>query len=96
MARLRVDCVVQGPANYSPHERVRAIGGTLSSGIRWEKTEQQAIADIKTGANSFVVSCGDGEVDIVIGVRGLRAYLKAATDDYVPQTLLDLPDCSAR
>ncbi len=87
--RLQVTCITKRGGHYEPHERIQAIGGS-----GWRKSEDQAIREIETNVNSFFVSVSGRIVDVVVAVHRGRKYLKTTADDYAPNNLLSLPECT--
>ena len=87
--RLHVTCITKRGGHYQPHERIQAIGGS-----GWRKSEDQAIGEIDARANSFYVSVGGRSVDVEVAVHSGRRYLKTTADDYAPNNLLSLPECT--
>jgi hypothetical protein len=88
MAQLQVTCITKRGGHNDPHERIQRIGG-----VGWSKSEDDAIAEIETGANSFHVSVGGRSIAVVVATRSGRKYLKTEPDDYSPDNLLALPEC---
>jgi hypothetical protein len=88
MAQLQVTCITKRGDHYDPHERIQGIGGA-----GWYKTEDQAIAEIEQGTNSFFVNVGGRAVRVVVAVHNGRKYLKTEADGYSPNNLLALPEC---
>jgi hypothetical protein len=89
LAVLQVTCIRKRGGHYDPHERIQAIAGS-----GWEKTEDQAIREIKGGINNFKVTRGGRSIAIVIASHLGRQYLKTESDGYRPDNLLALPDCA--
>jgi hypothetical protein len=56
-------------------------------------TEDDAIRHIETGTYLFFVSVNGRPVDIVLASHNRRKYLKTTADGYVPNNLLNLPEC---
>jgi hypothetical protein len=89
---LQVTCIHK-KNRYSPHERIRRIGGRNNDGTRWWLTLDEAFAGIEEGRYSFHVDIGARTVKVVIAQHERRKYLKTAADDYSPDNLLALPEC---
>jgi hypothetical protein len=89
---LRISCIAEND-RYSPHERIRKIGGINKDGTRWWLTLEGAIAGIESGRYSFHVNVGGASVGVVIAEHKRRRYLKTEADDYYPDNLLSLPEC---
>jgi hypothetical protein len=87
---LAVSCI-RKPVR-SPHTHIEGIGG-ITNGQRWYLTEDQAIADIKNGSFTFHVKKGERDVQVIIGTREGREYLKTEEDDTRRDNLLSLPEC---
>jgi hypothetical protein len=88
MAQLQVTCIRKRGDHYDAHERIQGIGGS-----GWYKSEDQAIADIESGANSYYVSVGGRSVFVIVATHNGRKYLKTEADGYSPDNLLALPEC---
>ena len=91
--RLRVECIRKRD-RQNPHERIQGIGGySLQTSGRWYKTEEEAIAGIRSRNWSFYVSVNSREVDVIVASHNGRDYLKTTADGYAPNNLLSLPEC---
>jgi Protein of unknown function (DUF3892) len=88
MASLQVTCITKRGNHYNPHERIAAIGGA-----GWYHAEDQAIANIERGINSYYVSVGGRTVPVIVATHNGRKYLKTVADGYSPDNLLALPEC---
>lgn len=88
MAILVVTCIRKRGDHYDPHERIQGIGGS-----GWYKPENEAIADLDAGTNSFYVSAGDLKVSVIVASHNGRRYLKTTADGYRPDNLLALGEC---
>lgn len=86
---LQVTCINKRGGHYNPHERISHIGG-----VGWKHTEDQAIRNIESGAQSYYVSKGGRSVWVVVATHNYRKYLKTTDDGYEPNNLLALPECS--
>ena len=77
--------------------RVRAIGGTTLGGGRWMLLENQAITAIERCRSEFFVTKEGRQVPVIIGItpEGTK-FLKSEEDGMQADTLLALPDYSAR
>jgi hypothetical protein len=90
---LQVTCIEKRD-RYSPHERIRKIGGSNSDGTSWWLTADEAIVGILEGRYSFYVQAGSRAADVVVAEHDGRKYLKTVADGYSPDDLLSLPECS--
>jgi len=88
---LQVMCINKSD-RQNPHERIRNIGG-IDSGVRWKKTEEQAIVEIETGVSQFFVHAGGKSVWVIVATHLGRKYLKTEADGITPDNLLSLPEC---
>ena len=50
----QVQCVNKQP-QQNPHERIQNIGG-IENGVRWKRTQPDAINDVERDANSYWVT----------------------------------------
>ncbi|AKT40070.1 DUF3892 domain-containing protein [Chondromyces crocatus] len=88
----RVDCVITS-GQTEAHQRILAIGGEYQ-GSRWQDTQQEAIANIETGRKSYYVKePGGPRVEVVVGSRNGKKYLKTENDGEQPNNLLSLREC---
>jgi hypothetical protein len=90
----QVRCITKSD-RYSPHERIRAIGGRNPDGnSSWYLTQEQAIEGIESGRWAFFVDRGGAVVDVIVATssRGNK-YLKTAADGEQPNNLLSLCEC---
>lgn len=90
----RVECINKTD-RYSPHERIRNIGGQNADGTRWNITQPRAIEGIEAGKWSFYVERLAGDrVDVVVARSAAgNNYLKTTADGDQPNNLLSLPEC---
>ena len=89
--RKLVTCVSKKDFSYQPHERIESIGG-FCDGIPWNLTTEEAIRNIKKGAEQyFMLSAGKTELKIVIATCQNKEFLKTETDLDTPDNLLGLP-----
>lgn len=89
--RFQITCITK-PDRNNPHTAIQYIGG-VSGGQRWRISEAQAITDIENNKYLFFVNRGGREVDVIIGTRNGRKYLKTREDDDTHDNLLSLPEC---
>jgi hypothetical protein len=89
MPEREVTCIGRRPDYYNPHQRIEALGGD-----GWYRSEDDAIADIESGAGSYYVSAGGRTVRVVVARHAGRKYLKTEADGYAPDNLLALPECA--
>ena len=92
MAR-QVRCV-NNRESENPDERILHIGG-VDDGVRWKRTQAQAIGEVEAAATSYFVALSGGNSAWVIvrtTEQGNR-YLTTQADDASQDTLLALPKC---
>lgn len=77
----------------SPHERIQSIGGIRSDGLRWKRSQQQAIIDIENGTYSYYVSVCGRSVWVIVASNNGNKYIKTQNDGEQPNNLLSLPEC---
>lgn len=88
MARGQVTCIRKRGSHYNPHERIQAIAGN-----GWERTEDQAIADLDGGVHTFFTEVDGAEAEVIVATHLGRRYLKTKADRVSPDNLLALPEC---
>jgi hypothetical protein len=78
---------------FNAHERLRNIGG-IDAGVRWKRTQPEAISDIDSVSRSYFVSVAGKSVSVIVATSrfGLK-YLKTEADGEQPNNLLSLPEC---
>jgi len=77
----------------NPHERIINIGGVRSDGVRWVRSQEQAIADIEAKTYSYWVRVGGKSVWVVVAVsRYNHKYIKTQDDGEDENNLLSLPE----
>jgi hypothetical protein len=89
MGRYEVTCINKRGDHHNPHERISYIGYQG----KWRMVEDSAIRRIESQQDSFYVTKGGRQVDVVVAVHNGRKYLKTEADGYVPNNLLSLPEC---
>jgi hypothetical protein len=90
---IQVSCINKSD-RFSPHERIRAVGGRSSSGTTWTLSQEEAIAGVESGKWTFWVSVGGRRVGVVVAVSAHgNKYLKTEADGEGPNNLLNLPEC---
>lgn len=92
---VRIDCI-RKPDRMNPHRHITHVGGPNPNGSgRWFLTEEDAIAGMDRGDWSFYVHAGGRTVRVMVqkSAQGHR-YLKTVDDQYRPDNLLALPECS--
>lgn len=72
----------------SKYERITHVGGA-----GWKLTLQAAISNIESGSESYYVSQGGKDVDVVVATKNGTKYLKTEADGDEPNNLLSLPEC---
>jgi hypothetical protein len=88
----QVKCINKQP-RLDPHERIINIGG-IEGGVRWKRTQQQAISDIEADSRSYFTTDKSGNsVWIVVATHNGRKYIKTQNDDSSQNNLLSLPEC---
>jgi hypothetical protein len=88
---LQVGCINKTPRN-DPHLRISNIGG-VANGTRWRLSVDQAIRDIESGQESFYVSVGGRQVEVIVAIHQGHKYLKTVADGLHPNNLLSLQEC---
>ena len=89
---VQISCI-RKTNRFEPHERIQGVGGIRTDGVRWYRTETQAIADIENGTYRFWVSAGGKSVWVIVASRLGRKYLKTEADGEQPNNLLSLSEC---
>ena len=90
---IEIKCINKSDRN-NPHERIKSIGGQKSDGGNWKLSQQQAIADIKSGKYSFNVNVHGNMANVIVATsRNGNEYIKTESDDEESNNLLSLPEC---
>jgi hypothetical protein len=89
--RREVTCINKSD-RQNPHERITHIGG-VHNGVRWKLRQEDAIAGIENKTMEFFVRKGGHIVEVIVGIRLGRKYLKTQNDGDSPDNLLSLPEC---
>lgn len=92
--RIRIQCIVK-PDRNNQYRHITHIGGIRSDNVRWQRTEEMAIQDIKAGVYQYYVSERGNTVDVEIAKHNGREYLKTKPDGITPDNLLSLPECAS-
>jgi hypothetical protein len=88
LGRGQVTCIRKRGSHFNPHERIAGIGGA-----GWYRTEDEAIREIQNGTNTFFVSAGARQAEVIVAHHLGRPYLKTNADGYSPDNLLSLSEC---
>ncbi|GAA1024467.1 MULTISPECIES: DUF3892 domain-containing protein [Amycolatopsis] len=94
MARVKVEYTHKLGSNYNPHERILGVAGDAGRG--WYRTTDEVIREIRAGLNSYFVSVGGRQVDVIVASYNGRPYIKTESDGYAPNNLLNLPEPPSR
>lgn len=91
---VQVHCINKSD-RYNAHERIINIGGVRPDGVRWKRSQPQAIQDIEAGTYAYYVAVsGQKIVWLVVAVSAWgNKYLKTEADGDQPNNLLALPEC---
>jgi len=91
----QINCITRRHHYFDPHERIESVGGVYL-GHRWNLTDYLVIHYIKNKIEKYFVMVKGKKVKIVVGNFMGHEYLKGETDEYSPDTLLNLPICVNR
>jgi hypothetical protein len=90
---VQISCINKSD-RYNAHERILSIGGVRPDGVRWKRSQIQAIQDIEAGTYSYFVSVNGSAVSVKVAVSsGGNKYIKTESDGEQPNNLLSLPEC---
>lgn len=90
---IEIKCINKSD-RYSPHERIKNVGGVNPDGARWILTQEAAIAGIESGQWRFYVMPGGRKVWVIVAVSQWgNKYLKTENDGADENNLLSLPEC---
>ncbi len=90
---VQIQCINKSD-RPNPHERILAVGGVRSDGVKWLRTQPQVIADIEAQTYNYYVSVGGKTVWVIVAVsRWGNKYIKTTADGESPDNLLSLPEC---
>jgi len=92
MARYQVVCITKRGGHYNPHERISHVGIATANGTSVQRQEQ-IITWLETRQHSFYVMRAGKSVEVVVGARNGRKYLKTEADGDEPNNLLALKEC---
>lgn len=79
----------------NPHERIINIGG-VENGVRWKRTQTDAIADVERDPSSYYVTrpAHNDSVWVIVGKSQWgNKYLTTQADGESQNNLLALPEC---
>jgi hypothetical protein len=89
MAKTQITCVNKTPRDDA-HDRIDNVGGS-----GWVLPEDEVIAQIENGQESYFVSVDGASVDVIVEKHQGHKYLKTERDGLQPNNLLSLPECSS-
>ncbi len=90
ITRYEITCIVKDD-RFSPYERIQSIGGRS-----WSMPLADAIRGIENKRFAFYVSMNGKEVGVIVSISPHgHKYLKTVADDFEPNNLLSLPNCSS-
>jgi hypothetical protein len=91
--RICISCINRIPRT-DPLKQVHHVGGTNADGSHWKLREHDAISRIEDGTQSFYVTVGWRNEDVVVAkAQSGHKYLKTTADDDHPDNILSLPEC---
>ena len=90
---LHISCINKSD-RMNPHERILNVGGIRSNGVRWTRSQPQAVADIESNTYNYFVAVGGTSVWVIVATsRYGNKYIKTMADGDHPDNLLALPEC---
>lgn len=90
---VKISCINKSD-RQNAYERIISIGGIRSDGIRWKRSQQQAVSDIETGTYQYYVEVNGSAVNVIVAVSAYgNKYIKTEADGEQPNNLLSLPEC---
>lgn len=90
---VQIQCINKSD-RQNPHERIINVGGVRSDGVRWLRSQEQAIQDIESGQYAYWVHVGGKSVWVVVATsRFGHKYIKTQDDGEEQNNLLSLPEC---
>ena len=84
----QITCINKTPRD-DPYDRIDNVGGS-----GWVLPEDEVIAQIESGQESYYVSVDGASVDVIVATHEGNKYLKTEPDGLQPNNLLSLPECS--
>lgn len=88
---FRISCIFKTTSS-NHYQRIHTVGG-IDAGVKWSKTEDQAILEINLAASTFHTFENGKRANVIVVTGYLRPYLKTVADGLHPDNLLALPDC---
>ena len=89
---VQIQCINK-TNRQDPHDRIQSIGGVRSDGVRWKRSQQQAIVDIEARTYAYFVSVNGASVWVIVATNNGNKYIKTQNDGLHPNNLLSLPEC---
>jgi hypothetical protein len=84
----QITCINKTPRDDA-YDRIDNVGGS-----GWVLPEDEVIAQIENGQESYFVSVDGARVDVIVATHESNKYLKTENDGLQPNNLLSLPECS--
>ena len=92
MATRHVSCINKYPTHEDRYRRIQYVGG-VEGGRHWRDTEETAISNVRRDANAYSVTEQGRTAKVIIRRHDGRDYLKTENDRFLPDNLLQLPEC---